>query len=252
MGKQLLVVFFLSLASQSFGQPQRPEPRTPDDQAASREAGQTLRDLNEAITALAQSAQSMDLEKQRQAARQLRQIDKDLKRYADPSGLQAAISEVMLTLRAVSMQTSRLQGPALARLSRDLRAVDADLARSLGPEAVAKARGARKEGAAKGSLGAIRSALSIYYGDKEGVYPASLDALPPKYLGSIPTLQLPDHQPSSAWRAIGGVGSMADIQGKLEDSGQWLYVSEPSSPMFGTVLIDCTHNDSRGRPWYGF
>ena len=30
-----------------------------------------------------------------------------------------------------------------------------------------------QEGATKGSLGALRSALTIYYGDMEGVYPAT-------------------------------------------------------------------------------
>lgn len=35
-----------------------------------------------------------------------------------------------------------------------------------------------KEGSTKGSLGALRSALTIYYGEQEGTYPvASLDAL---------------------------------------------------------------------------
>ncbi len=33
------------------------------------------------------------------------------------------------------------------------------------------------EGASKGNLGAIRSALSIYYGDLEGTYPANVGAL---------------------------------------------------------------------------
>src|SRR6266480_3591085 len=31
-----------------------------------------------------------------------------------------------------------------------------------------------KEAAVKGNLGAVRSALSIYYGDMEGVYPSNL------------------------------------------------------------------------------
>jgi type IV pilus assembly protein PilA len=51
------------------------------------------------------------------------------------------------------------------------------------------------EGAAKGSLGAIRSALSIYYADNEGIWPASLAGMvailndagsAAKYLAAIP------------------------------------------------------------------
>ncbi|MBI5555872.1 MAG: prepilin-type N-terminal cleavage/methylation domain-containing protein, partial [Elusimicrobia bacterium] len=35
-----------------------------------------------------------------------------------------------------------------------------------------------REGATKGNLGAIRSALNIYYTDQEGIYPATLNSSP--------------------------------------------------------------------------
>src|SRR5687768_3813539 len=50
------------------------------------------------------------------------------------------------------------------------------------------------EGATKGNLGAIRSAMSIYYGDMEGIYPndpASL-SINGKYLSSIPKAKTPN------------------------------------------------------------
>ena len=52
-----------------------------------------------------------------------------------------------------------------------------------------------KEGATKGSLGAIRSALSIYYGDTEGTYPLDAAALTSlttanKYLKQVPSAQI--------------------------------------------------------------
>lgn len=47
-----------------------------------------------------------------------------------------------------------------------------------------------KKGAEKSQLqsklGEIRSAITIYYGEMEGVYPQSLDALIPKYIDYIP------------------------------------------------------------------
>ena len=56
-----------------------------------------------------------------------------------------------------------------------------------------------REGRTKGNLGALRSALSIYYGDKEGRYPASPAELVPGYIRAIPAASLPGtgHVPSA-------------------------------------------------------
>jgi len=53
-----------------------------------------------------------------------------------------------------------------------------------------------QEGATKGNLGTIRSALSIYYGDTEGRYPEEGSGLASlttgaKYLASLPAANLP-------------------------------------------------------------
>src|ERR1700690_3503360 len=51
-----------------------------------------------------------------------------------------------------------------------------------------------QEGATKGNLGTLRSALSIYYGDTEGVYPGdamSSLVLSQKYLQVLPAANLP-------------------------------------------------------------
>jgi len=50
------------------------------------------------------------------------------------------------------------------------------------------------DGATLGNLGAMRTALSIYYGDTEGASPASITALVPKYLNRIPNAKLAAHQ----------------------------------------------------------
>src|SRR5437868_15196637 len=72
------------------------------------------------------------------------------------------------------------------------------------------------EGASKGNLGSIRSALSIYYGDMEGQYPDDLTALTlsGKYLATVPNAKTPNyHADSNA--IVNGVSSA--------DGSAWLY-----------------------------
>ncbi|MBI5595074.1 MAG: hypothetical protein HY928_03185 [Elusimicrobia bacterium] len=101
------------------------------------------------------------------------------------------------------------------------------------------------EGASKGNLGAIRSALSISYGDNEGVYPYHPAALlaEGKYLRGIPKAKTPNyHADSTAVRL--GAGSWDG-----DDSGGWLYVGDPASEDFGAVFVNCTHTDTKGSSW---
>src|SRR3954465_10374062 len=51
------------------------------------------------------------------------------------------------------------------------------------------------EGASKGNLGSIRSALSIYYGDMEGQYPSDMASLTVagKYLAAVPASKAPNY-----------------------------------------------------------
>src|SRR5262249_45287569 len=57
-----------------------------------------------------------------------------------------------------------------------------------------------REGETKGNLGAIRSAISIYYGDMDGQYPADLLGLSlnKKYIASIPPSYAPDYHQANA------------------------------------------------------
>ena len=56
------------------------------------------------------------------------------------------------------------------------------------------------EGASKGNLGALRSAMSIYYGDMEGTYPANVTALTigGKYLTEVPKAKAPNSHTDAA------------------------------------------------------
>jgi len=52
-----------------------------------------------------------------------------------------------------------------------------------------------EEGVTKGNLGTLRSTLSIYYADNEGLYPQDINALTiaSKYLQAIPNAYFPPH-----------------------------------------------------------
>src|SRR5208283_4150277 len=72
------------------------------------------------------------------------------------------------------------------------------------------------EGASKGNLGAIRSALSIYYGDMEGLYPQLVTALTinGKYLSSLPSAKAPNYHTDAS------VPNYASVS---NDGGGWNY-----------------------------
>lgn len=94
----------------------------------------------------------------------------------------------------------------------------------------------------KRSLGSIRSALSIYYGDMEGQYPQDLAMLTigGKYLSAIPKVGPGTMHPASSLIRNGATPT---------DEGGWLYNNLPSSANAGNVMINCTHTDSKGSAW---
>lgn len=97
----------------------------------------------------------------------------------------------------------------------------------------------------KGNLGAIRSALSIYYGDPEGQYPDDIAALTigGKYLTSIPAVGPLDNHPAS---------SKARLGSQLTDEGGWLYNNSAKDANVGVVMINCTHTDVKGTVWASY
>lgn len=102
------------------------------------------------------------------------------------------------------------------------------------------------EGGNLGALGQVRSALSIYYGDHEGRYPAALSELTAggRYLPELPSVKGLPHPSSSEAAEYSSPSS--------SDTGRWGYVNDPTSKEFGTVWIDCTHTDAKGRSWTQF
>jgi prepilin-type N-terminal cleavage/methylation domain-containing protein len=100
-----------------------------------------------------------------------------------------------------------------------------------------------KESAVKGSLGSLRSAISIYYSDTEGIFPP-LGALSTalttgsKYLAALPQATIPrpgDHSNSLL---------ATSTQGDWTGAAAWFYASSE-----GHAAVNCTHTDTKGSTW---
>ncbi len=100
------------------------------------------------------------------------------------------------------------------------------------------------EGASKGNLGSIRSALSIYYGDMEGNYPSLMSSLTVsgKYLSSIPMAKTPNYHADNNGEVNGAISAVGD-------TGAWFYDNQTSDANNGQVVVNCTHTDTKGNIW---
>lgn len=124
-----------------------------------------------------------------------------------------------------------------------------------------------QEGSTKGGLGALRSSLTIYYGDNEGQYPRGAqaanssilsDTLLPKYINEIPPCRVPNYHSvtTSVNNHEAGVGAGYPYSTDGVD-GCWMYdgVDTGAFPFpvpdtnWGSIWIDCTHTDTRGSVW---
>lgn len=104
------------------------------------------------------------------------------------------------------------------------------------------------EGATKGNLGAMRSALSIFYGETGRRYPSQPVSLTfgKRYLPYLPKAKLEPLHPVSEQVRL-GAGAW-----DVDDHGGWLYVADRRSETFGVVLVNCTHTDTKGKPWISY
>ena len=124
-----------------------------------------------------------------------------------------------------------------------------------------------KEGATKGSLSSVRSAIQVYYGDNEGWFPAdTLGVLTNngKYISQIPVAKLPTtgHVDSAvviAYSTVTAAGVYTPAAGTFETGG-WGYVNNPTATaIWGSFMANCTHEDIKGQsdgttntPWTTF
>jgi len=99
------------------------------------------------------------------------------------------------------------------------------------------------EGASRGNLGAVRSSLSIYYGDMEGQYPGDLNSLTIglKYMKAMPTAKIPPYHADSN-SSTGSTLTTGDAAG-------WGYNNVSTNANFGTTWVQCTHTDTKGKSW---
>jgi prepilin-type N-terminal cleavage/methylation domain-containing protein len=120
-----------------------------------------------------------------------------------------------------------------------------------------------KEASVKGALGSVRSALSIYYGDTEGVYPNDLfTALTSanKYLpavasqSSLGRYEIPAHAQNPGHKTgfyanASGIGAvMNDTSGTAVvpvEGGEALAYGSQAGPANGEVYVNCVHNDTQ-------
>ena len=115
-----------------------------------------------------------------------------------------------------------------------------------------------KEGATKGALSSVRSAIQVYYGDNEGWFPADTLAcltLSAKYIAAIPQAKMPGtgHGDSNTVTAVANTAAPTDGTG-------WAYYNVPAnSSVWGNFIVSCTHEDIKGRdsatittPWSSF
>ena len=110
-----------------------------------------------------------------------------------------------------------------------------------------------KEGVCRGNVQSFRSTINIYYSDNEGVFPvgdgAAVEALlVPTYIKEIPEAKTPPHHPDNATITAGSAVAPSDYF--FGDTGGWGYTNDSSQAGWGTVVVDCTHQDSTGTVWH--
>ena len=119
-----------------------------------------------------------------------------------------------------------------------------------------------------GNLGGLRSDISIFYGD-EGRFPEDLSELTtgkshmPPYKVSAPhtrprkyEYQSRESIPKAYTLEHSGTAAIQNLTGEeyralgFEDTGGWAYVV--SGPSSGSIMVNCTHTDAKGKSWAAY
>ena len=117
------------------------------------------------------------------------------------------------------------------------------------------------EGATKGNLGAVRSAISIYYGEQEGLFPVpsasgatatagTLGAIMTmdngKYIKEMPSCNCPPYHDKSS-----DVSIAVSSGDESAAAGLWGYkeTNDGIGRPWGDIWVNCTHTDSKATAW---
>ena len=122
---------------------------------------------------------------------------------------------------------------------------------------VSQTVGVAKCSTTKGNLGALRSALAIYYSENEGRYPVdTLSSLTygSRFLPAVPRVRLPEMLGYSTGHPD---STTVTPLVTITDVGGWLYVNNPNGVTivgigdfpWGGVVVNCTHNAPGGQIW---
>lgn len=115
------------------------------------------------------------------------------------------------------------------------------------------------EGATKGNLATLRSAISIYYADMEGLYPCGdlegiLDMENGRYISKIPKCSCPPYHSK-----VADVRINTESRTAAEDNanaGKWGYqenrVPGSNEESWGEVWVHCTHTDTKSETWSSY
>jgi prepilin-type N-terminal cleavage/methylation domain-containing protein len=110
-----------------------------------------------------------------------------------------------------------------------------------------------QEGATKGNLSTLRSAIAIYYGDTQGVYPFDVTAITnsQKYLQVVPSAQTPKSV-NSIGHAASGALKQTNFAAYVTDAGGWSYDNANSDTTWGSLVVNCSHKDIKGNIWTSY
>lgn len=107
-----------------------------------------------------------------------------------------------------------------------------------------------QEAVTKGNLGTLRATIAQYYADHDGQFPtdptlASITSGYP-YLSSVPWKYTPPYHPPG--NDIDGGNWAAMIPARAA----WFYVSDPTEVGWGTIVVNCIHQDLHGNSWSSY
>lgn len=108
-----------------------------------------------------------------------------------------------------------------------------------------------KEGHTKGALATLRTAISVYYSDNEGIFPSddlSVLLKNAKYVAYIPDARLPGtpHQDSKLVTPVSSAGAL------ITDDAGWAYDNTRGDSEWGKITVNCSHTDTSGANWSSF